>query len=288
MKCAQFSQFDSNLWLTGGYDCIIRITDIRPSNKHMCLAQYVGHKSIVTDVHFCHEDGNIVSSSFDRTVKIWNARTALPDRTLSGHTDGVTTCDVSPDGRYIASGSLDTTVRFWDFSNGECITIIKKHTRWLKVVRFSPDSRYLATAGMDRRIYLWDTKILTNSRSPTHSRLWENFGDYVLDMVLFKPNFLLACARDSTIRLFDYINGHELQSVSLSPSWACTIALSKNEEYFATGSFDNNINIFRVKDFSKVREIRAFNLGILCVRFPSDLGYVIAGTTEGFMQQIDL
>jgi hypothetical protein len=37
-----------------------------------------------------------------------------------------------------------------------------------------------------------------------------------------------------------------------------------------------------------VREIRVFNLGILCVRFPSDLGYVMVGTTEGFMQQIDL
>jgi WD40 repeat protein len=25
VKCAVFSSFDSNLWLTGGYDCVIRI-----------------------------------------------------------------------------------------------------------------------------------------------------------------------------------------------------------------------------------------------------------------------
>jgi WD40 repeat protein len=288
LKCARFSAFDSNLWLTGGYDCVIRITDVREAHKHICLAQYVGHKSIITDLHFTHDDSHIVSSSFDRTIKIWNARTAFPDKTLLGHTDAVTSCDLSADGRYIVSGSLDNTVRFWDFASGECITVIKKHTRWIKIVRFSPDSRYLATAGMDRKIYLWETKILANSRSPSHSRLLEDFNDYVLDMVLFRPTHLLASSRDGTIRLFDYISGHELQSVNLSPSWACTISISQNGEYFATGSFDNNVNIFRTRDFQKVREIRVFNLGILCVRFPKDLSYILVGSSEGFMQQIEL
>jgi WD40 repeat protein len=254
----------------------------------MCLAQYVGHKSIVTDVHFSHDDSYIISCSFDRTVKIWNARTAHADRTLVGHLDAVTSCDVSSDGRYIASGSLDNSIRIWDFTTGECITIIKKHNRWVKIVRFSPDGRYLATAGMDRKLYIWETKILANSRSPSHSRLFDNFNDYILDMVLFKPSLLLTSSRDSMIRLFDYLNGHELQCVSLAPSWACTLALSSNGEYFATGSFDNNINIFRTKDFVRVREIRVFNLGILCIRFPTDLRYVLVGTSEGFMQQVEL
>jgi WD40 repeat protein len=276
------------LWLTGGHDSIIRITDIRESNKHICLAQYVGHKSIISDVKFAHDDSFIVSSSYDRTIKIWNARSAIVDRTLQGHLDAVTCCDVSPDGRYIASGSLDSTVRFWDFSTGECITIIKKHTKWVKMVRFSHDGRYLATASLDRKIYIWDTKILANSRSPSHNRCIDNFNDYVLDMVFIRPSWLLTTCRDSFLRMFDYMTGHEIHSLSLSPSWACSLTVSSNEEYFATGSFDNNINIFRVKDFVRVREIRAFNLGIMCVRFPIDLSYIAVGTQEGFLQQITM
>ncbi|KAJ3262020.1 hypothetical protein HK103_003863 [Boothiomyces macroporosus] len=288
VKCANFSAFDSSLWLTGGYDCIIRITDIRPQNKHICLAQYVGHKSIITDVQFTREDTHIVSCSFDRTVKVWNSQTATIDKNLVGHIDAVTTCDVSSDGRYIASGSLDNTIRFWDFNTGECITVIKKHSRWIKKVRFTPDCRYLASAGMDRRVYIWDTKILVNSRSPSHSRCFDSFNDYVLDMILFKPSYLLTTSRDSMLHLFDYMSGQEIYSYSLQPSWACTLSLSENGEYFATGSFDNNINIFRTRDFVKVREIRAFNLGIMCVRFPNDLSYVLVGTAEGFIQQIPL
>ncbi|KAI8904358.1 WD40-repeat-containing domain protein [Gorgonomyces haynaldii] len=287
-KCAQYSSFDSSLWLTAGYDCVLRISDIRAQNEHICLAQYVGHKSIITDAHFTKNDAQIVSCSYDRTVKVWNSQSALIERNLVGHTDAVLSCHISPDGRYIASGSMDNTVRFWDLATGECITVIKKHTRWVKLVRFSPDGRHLATAGMDRRVYIWDIKILVNSRSPTHSRCIDTFGDYVLDMAMMKPSLLLTTSRDSVVRLFDYMTGHELHSVNLSPSWACTITFSDNGEYFATGSFDNNLFIFRTRDFVKLREIRVFNLGIMCVRFPRDLSYIAVGTSEGFLQQITL
>jgi WD40 repeat protein len=76
--------------------------------------------------------------------------------------------------------------------------------------------------------------------------------------------------------------------VDLSPSWASSISFSEDGECFATGSCDNNINIFRTKDFVKLREIRAFNMGIKCVKFPKDVCYVVIGTEEGFLQQIML
>ncbi|KAJ3146852.1 hypothetical protein HDU86_008348 [Geranomyces michiganensis] len=337
VKAAKYSTFDSSLWLTGGYDCVIRIHDIRAppalqlvaptvpgtattaagglvgggggagttggdgsdrpalvigpaggTTGHTCLAQYVGHKSIITDVHFTRDDTYIVSSSFDRTVKVWNAQSASCERTLRGHVDAVTTCDVSPDGRYIASGSTDCTIRLWDFNNGECIAVIKKHTRWVKVVRFSHDSRFLMTAGLDKRIYVWDLKILINSRAISHTRCIEAHSDYILDMATSRPSLLATTSRDSTVRIFDYVSGQELASFDLQPSWACTICFSDDGQYIATGSFDNNVVLFRVKDATRVRQIRVLNLGILCVRFPKDLSYISVGSTEGFLQQIPL
>ncbi|KAI8816427.1 WD40-repeat-containing domain protein [Fimicolochytrium jonesii] len=345
VKAAKYSAFDSCLWLTAGYDCIIRIHDIRPpavmpivaaaraaavagiaiegsqaavnvvagadgdgskppgtaapttaslagpaggTTGHTCLAQYVGHKSIVTDVHFTRDDTHIVSSSFDRTVKIWNAQSASCERTLRGHLDAVTTCDVSADGRHVASGSTDCTIRLWDITTGDCIAVIKKHSRWVKVVRFSHDGRFLITAGLDKRIYVWDLKILINSKAISHTRCIEAHTDYILDMATARPSLLATTSRDSTVRLFDYVTGQELAVFDLQPSWACTICFSDDGQYLATGSFDNNVVIFRVKDASRVRQIRVLNLGIFCVRFPRDLSYIVVGSTEGFLQQIPL
>jgi WD40 repeat protein len=71
LKAVQYSNYDSSLWLTGGNDCLIKIQDIRASNSHVCLAQYVGHKSIITSVLFNEEETHIISSSFDRTIKVF-------------------------------------------------------------------------------------------------------------------------------------------------------------------------------------------------------------------------
>ncbi|KAJ3175999.1 hypothetical protein HK101_010526 [Irineochytrium annulatum] len=289
IKCAQFSTFDSSLWLTGGYDCLIRIHDIRASNGHICLSQYVGHKSIVTDVKFTRDDAHIVSCSFDRTIKIWNSQSSACERTLQGHTDAVTTCDVSPDGRYIASGSTDCTMRIWEFASGECVCVVRKHVRWVKSVRFSWDGKYVATAGLDFKIYLWDLRMMVNARNfAMHTRCIDAHSDYILDMVMGKPTIVITTSRDMTVRVHDYATGHEMHCISLNPSWACTVTLSPDGEYFATGSFDNNIIIFNTKDGKRVREIRTLNLGIMCVRFPRDLEYIVVGTTEGFLQQIML
>ena len=141
---------------------------------------------------------------------------------------------------------------------------------------------------MDNRVFIWDVKMLANTKSPSHSRCFDNFVDYVLDISMTKPSLMLTASRDSKIRLFDYITGHQLYEVDLSPSWASSISFSEDGECFATGSCDNNINIFRTKDFVKLREIRAFNMGIKCVKFPKDVCYVVIGTEEGFLQQIML
>jgi WD40 repeat protein len=287
LKCAQYSDFDNSLWLTGGNDCCIRIHDIRAANRHVCLAQYAGHKSIITDIHFNKKESHIISSSFDRTIKLWNSQSSSCERTFVGHTDAVLSCDISPDGKYIASGSTDNTVKLWDIVTGECITTAKKHNKWVKIVRFSPDGKYLVSASLDRRILIWETKLLVNSKTPVSSRCIDVHLDYVLDIAIHR-NLMLSTSRDGSVRLFDMITGQELKNHTFSPSWACTVCFSDNGEYFATGSFDNNIVIFKTSDFSKVRQIRVFNFGIMVVRFPMDLRYIVVGTTEGFLQQIPL
>ncbi|KXS22116.1 WD40 repeat-like protein [Gonapodya prolifera JEL478] len=285
-KAAAASRYGSSLWLTGGYDGVVRIHDL---TARTTLAQYVGHKSVITDVHFARDDSHVVSCSFDRSIKIWNSQTAVCERTLQGHTDSVTSCDVSPDGRFIATGSLDCTVKLWDYNTGECLCTVKKHTRWIKVVRFTPDGRYFASAGLDRRVFFWDVKLMANTQgNVTQSRVIDAHGDYVLDLAMAKPSYVVTCSRDMTIKVFDYVTGQELHTNSLAPSWACTVAFSPDGEFFVTGSFDNNLVIFRTKTGERVRSFRVFNLGVSVVRFAKGMGSLVCGTGEGYLQEIPL
>ena len=81
-KGLQCSNLDEHLWLSGGYDGTISIHELKaPWTKY---ALYVGHTSIVTDVNFARDDMAIVSSSFDRTVRVWNASTCACERIIMG------------------------------------------------------------------------------------------------------------------------------------------------------------------------------------------------------------
>jgi len=63
----------------------------------------------------------MVSSSADRTLKIWDMPTGRERVTLRGHDGSVTDCSISPDGRYVFSISEDSTLRMWDAAGGgEC------------------------------------------------------------------------------------------------------------------------------------------------------------------------
>ena len=69
-----------------------------------------------------------VVESGDNTVRLWDANTGSPLRTLTGHTSWVLSVSFSPDGNTLASGSNDNTVRLWDATTGSPLRTLTGHT----------------------------------------------------------------------------------------------------------------------------------------------------------------
>jgi len=90
----------------------------------------------------------LVSGSFDKRVRVWDADTGQPvGKPLTGHTSTVNSVAFSPDGTRIASGSWDKTVRLWpafpDPASAICdkLTTNMSHQQWRDWV--SPDIDYI-------------------------------------------------------------------------------------------------------------------------------------------------
>ena len=55
----------------------------------------------------------MVTASDDRTARVWLLSDGSPVRTLEGHTDGVKSACVTPDGQHVVTASYDETARVW-------------------------------------------------------------------------------------------------------------------------------------------------------------------------------
>jgi WD40 repeat protein len=103
-------------------------------------------------------DGRIVSGSFDKILRIWDATTLECMSTFKGHTASITALAILPDGR-IVSGSFDKTLRIWDATTLQCIAILAGHTASVTALAILPDGRIVSGSG-DSTLHIWDATTL--------------------------------------------------------------------------------------------------------------------------------
>lgn len=129
----------------------------QPSKPANLLFSCTGHSSRATSVAWSRNGARIVSGSFDKTVRVWNASNGNSIQTYLGHTDRVQAVAWAPDGMHVASGGDDRTVHIWNASTGALQRIYSGHADHVLGLAWSPDGTRIASASADKTVQVWDT-----------------------------------------------------------------------------------------------------------------------------------
>jgi len=98
-----------------------------------------------------------VTGSYDKTAKVWDAKTGAERLTLKGHTDRVASASFNADGSRIVTGSYDQTAKVWDVKTGAEVLTLKGHTFWVSSASFSADGWRIVTGSGDMTAKVWDS-----------------------------------------------------------------------------------------------------------------------------------
>ncbi|KAE9405675.1 hypothetical protein BT96DRAFT_314240 [Gymnopus androsaceus JB14] len=119
-----------------------------------------GHAEFVESVAISSDGKRVVSGSYDKTIRIWNAETGEQVvKPILGHTSWVRSVGFSSDGKRVVSGSDDNTIRIWNAETGEqVVEPILGHTNSVTSVGFSSDGKRVVSGSHDETIRIWNAE----------------------------------------------------------------------------------------------------------------------------------
>uniref|UniRef100_A0A453Q113 Uncharacterized protein n=1 Tax=Aegilops tauschii subsp. strangulata TaxID=200361 RepID=A0A453Q113_AEGTS len=142
------------------------------------------HSLIITDVRFRPNSTQLATSSFDRTVKLWNITDpAFSQHTFTGHNYSVTSLDFHPKKtELLCSCDGNGEIRYWNVAQHSCIRVIKGGTAQ---IRFQPSTGQFLAAASESVVSIFDVETHTKKytlqghNTDVQSVCWDNTGEYL-------------------------------------------------------------------------------------------------------------
>ncbi|MFP4101481.1 S-layer homology domain-containing protein [Coleofasciculus sp.] len=195
-------------------------------------------------------------------------------QTLTGHSRGIMSVEISPDGQTLVSGG-DNTVKIWDLSTGELQRTLRDHSEWVYSVDVSPDSRRIASGSVDNTVKIWNLQTGELLHNLT------GHSDSVIDIDISPGGGLVASGSDDeTIKVWDLGTGELLRTFTGHTDPVNAVAISPDGETVVSGSFDGTIKVWnwrRVEDNDLLRTLSGHSGGVHAVAIAPDGQTLISG-----------
>ena len=184
-------------------------------------------------------------------------------RTLTGHTQRVNACAVSPDGAWIVSAGgrhisgydsaeyrrkADCTLRIWDAATGAELAMLSGHTGKVNGCAVSPDGTWIVSASQDNTLRIWDVAtgtqraILRGHTRDVNNCAVSPDGVWIVSVGAYG---------DGTLRIWDAASGEERAAFTVGNggcnSEVSPLAVSPDGAwFFYNDSDDHNVRIWDV------------------------------------------
>lgn len=218
---------DGTFIVSGGRYMVVSVID---ENTNVEIQRFVGHTNIINCVEISPDQQNIISASYDHTVRMWDRKTGKQVLMLQPSGSAVLIAKFSVNGKLIATASSDGIVSLWDImSHTYVFTVIIKTVSSITELNFPRNNpfdlivrthikdivldvitgdqkiqRYFEDYDAPVSTYSWDNRFLITGGDNEKIKIWAhpiflfNGSNYSKMPVTFRKiarTFLLCCKR---------------------------------------------------------------------------------------------
>jgi WD40 repeat protein len=242
------------------------------------------HGDWVRCLSFTPDGTKLVSGSFDKTIKLWQADTGKLVHTFTDSLKGVFALAVSPDGKLLASGSWDETIALWDLESGNCIQHLTQHQSSVRSLAISPDSKTLVSGSFDRTIVLWQLP------AGTVQTTIADLEPIAAISLSTNGKFFVSTGDDGSIKLWSLATGAAIGASRANQHCIGSLAIDPDGQTIAAGTVNGYVVLWQLDRLDENGLPTSIELGqtikahagqINACVFSPDGQYLITGSVDG-------
>ena len=234
-----------------------------------------GHDHIVSSASFSPDGSKIVTGSYDKTAKIWNAQTGELEHMLAGHSNTILAASFSPDGSKIVTASYDGTAKIWNAQTGALEHTLTDHSSWVNSALFSPDGRKIVTASEDGTAKIWNAQTGTLE----HTLVVHTGSVYSAS---FSPDGSQIVTRSSkTAKIWDAKKGILQHTLGDHTNWFNSISFSPDGSKIVTASTDKTAKIWNAQTGALAHTLIGHTDGLKSASYSPDGSKIVTASVDG-------
>jgi len=216
--------------------------DVEESHTHKGYLK--GHTASINSISIQPERNLILSSSDDKTIRLWDFNTNVCIRKMTTTNDESTqaiikSCTFLPSSTSFVVADDDGVVSQWDSRTGKIANIITKHTKTATTVSVSQDGQTLVSGGWDNVVQICDLRTTSTISCSGHS-------DWVLTTAISRNGqHILSAGWDPVI--YSWARGYMKSTYEGHTDTMTTLDISNDGNYFASGSYDSSIILWDLR-----------------------------------------
>jgi WD40 repeat protein len=196
-------------------------------------------------------------------------------RDLVGHSQGVSACAVTPDGRRVVSASDDKTLKIWDLESGRVLATLEGHAAQVRACAVTPDGRRVVSASDDKTLKVWD---LESGRAL--ATLEGHAREVSACAVTSDGRRVISASWDKTLKVWDLERGCALATLEGHAAQVRACAMMPDGRRVVSASWDQTLKVWDLESGRALATLEGHTHGVRACAVTPDGRRVVSASDD--------